>query len=52
MESLRENQTFGSQALSEQGVLDMREDGMNKVLLGLTSIEEVARVVPWEGEET
>lgn len=39
-------------SFSEQGVLDMREDGMNKVLLGLTSIEEVARVVPWEGEET
>ncbi len=36
--------------LRGEGVHDMRDDGMSKVLEGLTSIEEVARVVPWEGE--
>jgi type IV pilus assembly protein PilB len=28
-----------------QGMLGLREDGLEKVLMGMTSIEEVARVV-------
>ena len=37
-------------ALREKGVYNMRDDGMSKVLSGLTSIDEVGRVVPWEEE--
>ncbi|MEN8661033.1 MAG: GspE/PulE family protein [Lentimonas sp.] len=34
--------------LRQAGVADMRGDGMEKASAGLTSIAEVARVVPWE----
>lgn len=37
--------------LREEGVYDMRDDGMSKVLAGLTAVEEVGRVVPWEEGE-
>lgn len=38
-------------ALREEGVFDMRDDGMSKALTGLTAVEEVGRVVPWEERE-
>ena len=38
-------------ALREEGVFDMRDDGMSKALAGLTAVEEVGRVVPWEEGE-
>ena len=38
-------------ALREEGVFDMRDDGMSKALAGLTAVEEVGRVVPWEERE-
>jgi len=34
--------------LHEAGINDMRGDGLEKVRAGLTSVQEVARVVPWE----
>jgi type IV pilus assembly protein PilB len=34
--------------IREVGIHDMRRDGLEKVRAGLTSVDEVARVVPWE----
>ena len=36
------------QITKHQGILDMREDGVVKVLAGITSLEELARVVDIE----
>jgi type II secretory ATPase GspE/PulE/Tfp pilus assembly ATPase PilB-like protein len=38
-------------ALREGGVPFMRDDGLAKALAGLTSVEEIARVVQLESEE-
>lgn len=35
---------------AEQGILDMREDGIEKILAGITSFDEVERVVDLESE--
>lgn len=35
---------------SKQGILDMKEDGVEKILAGLTSFDEVERVVDLESE--
>ena len=32
----------------KQGILDMREDGIEKILAGITSFDEVERVVDLE----
>lgn len=35
---------------AKQGILDMKEDGIEKILAGITSFDEVERVVDLEGE--
>jgi type II secretory ATPase GspE/PulE/Tfp pilus assembly ATPase PilB-like protein len=38
--------------LRQQGTQFMRQDGLNKVMAGLTTVEEVAFAVPLEEEES